>query len=274
MSSDNAASVRLREILSGYGKLSVAFSGGVDSVFLLKAAVDALGSGNVLAVTADSLIFPQYEIDNARDLVAELGVRHLRFTFDAFAVENFAENPPDRCYYCKKALFSRIIALSMDNGYTTAADGSNVDDDGDYRPGMRAAQELGVASPLKQAGMTKTTIRRLSRDLGLFSWNKPSMACLASRFPYGSRITEADVLAVDKAERFLFRHGFQNVRVRRHGDVARIEVNPEERSRFFDAGFMDEVANELQSIGFQYAALDLRGFRTGSMNETLKGEAH
>lgn len=181
-------------------------------------------------------------------------------------------NPKNRCYYCKKELFTKINNLALENGVRYVFDGSNLDDTGDYRPGMVAAKELNVISPLKEAGLTKNDIRELSKELGLPTWDKPSFACLSSRFPYGNKITLPKLTMVDKAEQFLLNSGITQVRVRHHGEIARIEVAPTEREKFYNQEFMDRVGNEFKNIGFTYVTLDLLGYRTGSMNETLSEE--
>lgn len=259
----------LEKLLRGYRRLAIAFSGGVDSAFLLKAAVSALGSDNVLAITARAINFPDRECGEAVSFAQALGIRQLFVDFDIMGLPEFAENGPERCYHCKHALFSRLLAVAAENGLDVLADGANVDDVGDYRPGMRAAEELGIASPLRLAGMSKQDIRLLSRELGIEDWHKPSFACLASRIPYGQPITRDALERVDKAEQYFFKRGFNNIRVRSHGPIARIEVNPEDRARFFDVAFLDEIGDAMKKIGFTYAAFDVLGYRSGSMNEEL-----
>lgn len=259
----------LAAILTGYGRLALAFSGGVDSAFLLKAAREALPPASLLAITAKAAIFPGWEAREAADLAAAVGVRHMTVDFEALEAPQVAANPPDRCYHCKKALFQKMIAEAGQQGFTVVADGGNLDDVDDYRPGARAIRELGVVSPLKEAGLTKADIRKLSAGLGLPTWNKPAFACLASRFPYGQTITGDKLKMVEQAEEFLLGLGFREVRVRHHGPVARIEVGSAERPRFFDETFMDQVERELRSFGFDFVALDLGGFRSGGFNQSV-----
>jgi len=260
---------KLAAILTNYGRLALAFSGGVDSAFLLKAAREALPPENLLAITAGAVIFPGWEAREAAELAAGLGVRHLTVDFDALAAPRLADNPPDRCYHCKKALFQKMIGEADRQGFAVVADGGNLDDMDDYRPGARATRELGVVSPLKEAGLTKADIRKLSAGLGLTTWNKPAFACLASRFPYGQTITGDKLKMVERAEEFLLGLGFRELRVRHHGAMARIEVGSAERSRFFDETFMDQVERQLRSFGFDFVALDLGGFRSGGFNQAV-----
>ena len=259
---------RLREQLREIGSAAVAFSSGVDSTFLLRVAHEVLGD-RVIAVTARSRSFPKRELDEAAAFCRSEGVRHEILDSEELGIPGFVANPPDRCYHCKKALFGKLIAFAQMNGLAAVLEGSNVDDDGDYRPGLRAIRELGVRSPLHDAGLTKAEIRALSREMGLPTSDKPSFACLASRFPYGERITAAALERVERAEQWLLDAGLglRQLRVRSHGDLARIEVPPADIPRI--AARAEEIAAALKSFGFAYVALDLQGYRTGSMNETL-----
>ena len=259
---------RLRTQLREIGSAAVAFSSGVDSTFLLRVAHEELGE-NVVAVTARSHSFPKRELDEAAAFCAREGVRHEIIDSEELDIPGFVANPPDRCYHCKKALFGKLIAFAQANGLAAVLEGSNMDDDGAYRPGRRAIMELGVASPLHDAGLTKAEIRVLSKRMGLPTADKPSFACLASRFPYGERITAAGLERVERAEQWLMDAGLglAQLRVRSHGDMARIEVPPADIPRI--AARAEEIAAALKSFGFAYVALDLQGYRTGSMNETL-----
>jgi len=261
----------LKDIIKKKESAAIAFSGGVDSTFLLKAAKEVLGD-NVIAVTATSSTYPKRELNEAIKYAKDVKAKHLIISSEELDIEGFAMNPKNRCYYCKKELFTKINNIALENGVKYVFDGSNLDDTGDYRPGMQAAKELNVISPLKEAGLTKNDIRELSKELGLPTWDKPSFACLSSRFPYGNKITLPKLTMVDKAEQFLLDLGITQVRVRHHGEIARIEVAPTEREKFYNQGFMDYVGNEFKKIGFTYVTLDLLGYRTGSMNETLSKE--
>ena len=264
---------RLMAELAAYGSVAVAFSGGVDSTLLLAAAQEALGA-RAVAFTAASPFVPQREVEEAAALCAQRGIEHVVVPFDTLAVPGVAANPADRCYLCKHALFSRLKALAAARGLRAVVDGTNLDDDGDYRPGRRALAELAIKSPLHAAGFHKADIRALSRALGLATWDKPSMACLASRFAYGERLTREGLSRVNRAEEFLIGLGFRQLRVRVHegGRLARIELLPEDIARLFTEGLVDRVQEALAGLGFAYVSLDLRGFRSGSMNEGLARE--
>ena len=263
---------RLLDELRALGSAAVAFSSGVDSAFLLHAAREALGA-NAIAITAVSASFPVRERDEAREWCASRGVRQLEFMFDEMKVEGFAQNPPDRCYLCKRALFGGIVDLAKRAGMAAVVEGSNLDDNRDYRPGMRAVAELGVLSPLRACGFSKADIRAMSRHLGLPTWKKQSFACLATRFPYGETIDARRLGMVDRAEQLLLDLGFHQLRVRIHGTMARIEVDPSEFSMLIREDIRTLVVSRFLSYGFTYVAMDLKGYRTGSMNETLTRSA-
>jgi len=261
---------KLRDVIAETGGLLVAFSGGVDSTLLAKAAHDVLGRKS-MAVTVRSKIHPSFEQRDAAELAHAIGIRYLVLDADPLEVEGFTANPPERCYICKKAILAALLEIARREGLPAVAEGSNASDGGDFRPGMRAVAELGVLSPLRQAGLTKDEIRAVSRDMGLATWDKPSCACLASRIPYGDEITEDKLRAVDSAEDYLRAKGYRILRVRHHGDVARIELAPDEMKRFAAGEDFGEVARAFRELGFRYTALDLEGYRTGSLNEALGG---
>jgi uncharacterized protein len=260
---------RLKEIFEKMGKVLVAYSGGVDSTLLLRAAQETLGSENVLAVTALSPLFPERELAGAKKMAQEMGVKHILIESNELEIKEFTKNPSNRCYFCKKELFEEMRDLARKEAISYVVEGSTLDDEKDHRPGRKAIQELGIRSPLQEARFTKEDVRELSRALGLLTWDKPSFACLASRFPYGEEITPEGLRMVDEAEDFLFRLGFKQVRVRHYQSLARIEVYPEEMSRLMNGSLREEVVNRLKKIGYRYVTLDLQGFRSGSMNEVL-----
>ena len=257
---------KLKNYLASFQGVAVAFSSGVDSALLLYAAKEALGD-RAIAVTAASGAFPKRELAEAKEFCAEHGILQEIVEFREMEVEGFRENPKNRCYICKKALFEEIRKAAAAHGIDTVAEGSNLDDLGDYRPGLTAIAELGIESPLRACGLTKSDIRALSRYLGLPAWNKPSYACLASRFVYGENITPEKLSMVGQAEQLLLDLGFSQVRVRIHGLIARIEVLPEEFSKLLDNRSV--IVKSFREYGFTYVSMDLAGYRTGSMNETI-----
>jgi len=266
---------RYEELLSLLRKLRsavVAFSGGVDSAFLLHAAREALGD-RLLAVTATSPTYPRSERDEAASLAKAWGVRHRIVESDELKIPGFSENAPDRCYHCKKELFGILAAIARQEGLEAVCDGSNADDSRDFRPGRRAAKEMSVRSPLMEAGLSKDSIRRLSRRFGLPTADKGSFACLASRFPYGTAIDREKLARLESCEEALRRLGFRQFRVRFHGEVARIEVGRDEIHRLFDAATADALHEHFRKNGFLYVSADLKGYRTGSMNEGLPDSA-
>lgn len=259
---------QLEQSIRQMGSLVVAYSGGTDSTFLLQVARDVLQE-RVIALTAVSSTYPEREFKEAAEFTRSAKIKHIIIESEELEIEGFTDNRPNRCYLCKYGLFSKIRYVAGKHNISYIAEGSNVDDLGDYRPGMQAIRELGIISPLKDAGLGKDEIRILSKQRNLPTWDKPAFACLASRFPYGEKITREKLTMVDRAEQYLLELGFKQVRVRYHGDTARIEVAGSERIRFFDLELMDDVYKQFQKIGFAFTSLDLKGYRTGSLNEVM-----
>ena len=258
----------LRSILKPMGCALVAYSGGVDSAFLLKVAVDELGA-QALAVTADSPTIPRAELEAAIQLAHQLGARHLVVSTDEMANPAFTTNNADRCYHCKSILFSTLSKVARERGIDFVLEGSNQSDLNDYRPGMKAAERFQVRSPLREARLTKDEIRLLSRQTGLRVWDKPAAPCLSSRIPYGSQITLERLQRIEVAEAFIRQLGFKVLRVRDHDTVARIEVPLSDMTKLFDLDVASQIQDKLKSLGFRYVTIDLGGFRSGSMNEVL-----
>lgn len=262
----------LKDYLRQKQRIAIAFSGGVDSTFLLKVAHDLLGD-NVIAVTATSCSFPKRELKEASDFCEKEGIRHIICESEELQIEGFSHNPVNRCYLCKTELFTKIWDIAKQQNIPYVAEASNIDDNGDYRPGLQAVKELKVLSPLREADLNKNEIRILSKELGLSTWNKQSFACLSSRFVYGEEITEEKLHMVDEAEQLLLDLGFHQVRVRIHDRIARIEIMKEEFPKLLELSQsqpVSEIINQrLKKLGFSYVTMDLGGYRTGSMNDSI-----
>ncbi len=259
----------LKSIIGEWESCVIAFSGGCDSSLLLHVAVDTLGKGNIIAVTAKSPSFPEHELEEARKIVSKLQIEHVEFSTNELDDPNFFANPTDRCYYCKRELFEKVLDIAQKHGIEIVADASNFDDaENDYRPGLIALKEFGIRSPLKEAGLSKADVRAVSKELGLPTHKKPSFACLASRFPYGEEITAEKLDRVGKAENILRKRGFIQFRVRSHGNIARIELGLKENTRKFMA-LKADIVRCFKDLGYLYVTLDLEGYRSGSMNAAI-----
>ena len=258
----------LKNYIDSLKSAAVAFSGGVDSTLLLYIAHEVLRD-KAVAVTIQSRLIPGRELDESKNFCESHNIKQIIISVDELAIKNFSQNPPNRCYLCKKDLFTRIKTVAHENNLSHVIEGSNLDDLGDYRPGLKAIDELGIKSPLREAAFTKSDVRELSRALNLPTWDKPSFACLASRFVYGETITPEKLIMVANAENLLQDLGFRQERVRIHGNIARIEITPENFSRIIEDSIRTKIYSGLKNLGFSYVTLDLQGYRTGSMNEII-----
>ena len=258
-------SAQLKQLIYNYKSVLVAFSGGTDSTYLLKIVCDALGNDNVLAVTAVSQLLPASELAEAKILAKKMGVLHLTLFTEELSNEEFINNSRERCYFCKHLRYSKLKEFAEKQGFNLVLDGTNADDALDVRPGIRALEELGIKTPLREVGLTKNEIRTLAKELGLNNWEKPSAACLASRIPYGDLITKEKLMIIEEAEDFLKNLGFGQLRVRHYGETARIEVEPADFVRVTETA--KQIVASFKSLGYTNVTLDLQGFRSGSMNE-------
>lgn len=259
---------KLKDYIAELGSLAIGFSGGVDSSFLLAVAHEVLGD-KVIAVTGADASVPEREVKEASQFCSDRGIKHIICRVDPLSEEGYRHNGPDRCYFCKHGIFTEVKKIADENGISYMAEGSNMDDIGDYRPGLKAAAELSVKSPLREAGLTKEEIRLISKAMGLSTWSKPAYACLASRFVYGEEITEEKLHMIDKAEQFLIEHGFFEERVRLHGKMARIEVPAKDIPRLAADEIREAVYEKFKELGFLFVTIDMKGYKLGSMNATL-----
>ncbi len=259
---------KLKQRLKELDNIAIAFSGGVDSTFLLYAAKETLGN-NTIAITVNASMYPEGERIDAKHLASQLGAHHIKIEGKEWEIQGLIDNKPDRCYHCKKAIFTKIKEVAKTNGIEYVADGTNADDIDDYRPGMKALKELGIISPLKEVGLNKEEIRKLSKEFNIPTWDKSSMACLASRIPYGTKITHENLKMVEKCETYLLEHGYKGFRVRYHGDIARIELDPKDIKIFVNSPKIQDLINYFKEVGFTYITLDLEGYKLGSMNHVL-----
>ena len=256
----------LKSKLRDMGKVVIAYSGGVDSNFLLKVASDELGE-NAIAVTIHAMMHSDREIEESKNYAKEFGVNHIVVNIDNFKVEKFIENNSDRCYHCKKEVFKVVKEIAAKHNIKYVLDGTNLDDLSDFRPGLKALEELNIISPLKECGLTKDDIRQLSKDMELNTHNKPAFACLATRIPYGTKITKELLKKIEKSEEYLISVRFKQFRVRAHNDIARIEVGKDEIHKFFNEDLLNKTNKKLKEIGFKYVTLDMAGYEMGSMNK-------
>lgn len=265
---------RLKHLIKSYGRVAVAFSAGVDSTLVLKVAKEVLPPNHVLAITVNSSLVPVSDVEEAKAFCEEEGLAHQVVELDPLIYYDVRTNPPERCYFCKRLILGQLRELAGRANIVHLLDGTNADDGKDYRPGYKAVRQLGVLSPLKEAGFTKADIRAYARELGLKNADKPSAACLASRIPYGEELTVDKLKRVGAAEAFLHDRGFSQLRVRSHGDMARIELLSDDVERFLQGNLREQTVNKLKELGFAYITLDLQGYRMGSLNESLKGQAN